>query len=42
MNTQHKDVIKQLGEGKYTDKLTDALTKAAADVSYQFEEKSDI
>ena len=42
MNTQHKDIIKQLGEGKYTDKLTDALTKAAADVSHQFEEKSDI
>ncbi len=42
MNTQQKDVIKQLGEGKYTDDITSALTKAAADVSHQFEKKSDI
>ena len=41
MDTHHKDVIKQLGEGKYTDELTSTLTKAAADVSHQFEEKSD-
>ncbi len=41
MDTHHKDVIKQLGEGKYTDELTGVLTKAAADVSHQFEEKSD-
>jgi len=38
MNEQKSDVIKQLGEGKYTDELTDALKKAAADVSRQFEE----
>lgn len=42
MDTHHKDVIVQLGEGKYTDELTDVLIKAAADVSHQFEEKTDI
>jgi F-type H+/Na+-transporting ATPase subunit alpha len=41
LDTQHKDVIKQLGEGKYTDELTEALKKAAANVSRQFEEKTD-
>lgn len=40
MDTHHKDILKQLGEGKYTDEITTALTKAAADVSRQFEEKS--
>ncbi len=42
MNDQKKDVIKQLGEGKYTDELTNALKEAAAQVSRQFIEKSDI
>jgi len=41
MNTQHKDIIKQLGEGKYTDELTGALTKAAAELSHKFEVKTD-
>ncbi len=41
MDTHHKDVIKQLGEGKYTDELTEAIKKAAAEVSRQFEEKTD-
>jgi F-type H+-transporting ATPase subunit alpha len=40
METQHKEILKQLGEGKYTDEITTALTKAAADVSRQYEEKS--
>ena len=40
METQHKEILKQLCEGKYTDEITTALTKAAADVSRQYEEKS--
>ena len=41
LDTHKKDVIKQLGEGKYTDELTGELKKAAADISRQFEEKFD-
>lgn len=41
LDAHHKDVVKQLGEGKYTDELIAALKKAAADVSRQFEEKTD-
>ncbi len=37
MDTHHKDIIKQLGEGKFTDELTDALKKAAAEISRKFE-----
>ncbi len=40
MNTHHKAVIKKLGEGKYTEELTTALTKAAADVSRNYEVKT--
>ena len=41
LDTHKKDIIKQLGEGKYTDELTGELKKAAADISRQFEEKFD-
>ena len=41
LDTHQKDVITQLGQGKYTDELIDALKKAAAEVSRQFEEKTD-
>ncbi|MDG1136029.1 MAG: F0F1 ATP synthase subunit alpha, partial [Bacteroidales bacterium] len=37
MDTHHKEVIEQLGQGKYTDELQDALKKAAAEVSRTFE-----
>ncbi len=41
MDTHHKDAMKQLGDGKYTDELTAILTKAAADVGHQFVDKTD-
>jgi len=37
LDTHHKDVIEQLGSGKYTDELQEALTKAAAEVARKFE-----
>ena len=37
LDTHHKEVIEQLGQGKYTDELQDALKKAAAEISRKFE-----
>ena len=37
LETHHNDVIVKLAEGKFTDDLTSALTKAAAEVSRSFE-----
>ena len=37
MNMKHKDVLKQLAEGKYTDEIKETLTTVAKDIRTQFE-----